>query len=266
MYLQRSKLCPLHIKIWKVKSDEQSWFFSSAASKIVCMTIVDGCCTLLQGQFPVLERLELDLGPAEGRRLQGWQYLSRLCQSPQLQELRLVRVPGPTLVLLSTQLTGFVVLQKLEISCGCPSDWINMIQGASKTLLSLVLRLWHGSTHPAYQLSLPRLRHLQITRVSDRAELVLDIDAPHLESVEERFGVGSEGRIVIRLRDPRSVKHLRIERQRLDLPSYPALRKLWITGNMQYNFGMLHSLMNQIAFCWELEAVLDCALPQLRQR
>lgn len=256
IFLERSRPLPLNIFI----SDK--WLLrvlSSVMDRLVCMTISD---------YESIVPHELSDHPDPARRrirfahfadVKALQDISKPSQPPQLREIHISNLTTASFFDVAASQNGFTALQKLEINCGDLSDYQRIVHGASNTLVSLALTIWSGfrSTYP---LSFPRLRHLQIIHGGHRCEarLVLDLDAPLLESVEQGFGVGSVDGIEIRLRDPKSVKQLRFECDPLDLTPYPALRKLWITGSKYHNHTMLKSLKNQIASCPDLETILYC--------
>jgi hypothetical protein len=257
--LERSQPCALHIFLPSVASHEQLAVLSSAADRIICMTISD--CRFLQNQFPLLERLELTVGPGAYRNTDDdRQGLSEASSFPQLRQLCLVGVSTHALCQVSVPRNGFAGLEKLEIMCGHPPHWLRIVQSVSNTLVSLVLHLFYHPDHPTYNFSFPRLRHLEITKKYDPILLVLDLDAPRLESIDEGIGINerNDTHTMIRLRNPKSVKQLRSGCFPLNLTHYPALRKLWISDNTEYTQTMLRSLKGQIASCPELKAVLYC--------
>jgi hypothetical protein len=181
---------------------------------------------------------------------------------PQLRELCLSGESTDALCRISVPQTGLAALRKLEILCGYRSHWLGIVQTVSATLVSLTLCFLCRPAYSECHFSFPQLRHLGITKRCDAVPMVLDLDAPRLESIEHGLGVGARDGILIRLRNPRTVKQLRTESYLLDLTPYPALRKLWINGNMYYNHKMLQSLKCQIISCPELEAIMYCDQPQ----
>jgi hypothetical protein len=256
--LERSKPLPFHIYIPSFTSGEQLQVLSSATDRIVCMTIWD-CGHFLHNQFPVLERLDLEVDIEEDT--DSLHCLSNASQFPQLQELYLFKLSTAGIVVNPPQKTAFALvgLKKLEVLYWSSSYWFWMVQSVSSTLVSLIL---HTSYHALYlsdRFSFPRLRHLQIITRKNTLPLVLDLDAPSLESVDEGFRPDRANATSIRLRHPKSVKQLRSGCFPLDLTSYPALRKLWISNNSSSTRTMVRALTNaQIASCPELEAILYC--------
>jgi hypothetical protein len=256
--LKCTKPQPLHMVIPSSASKEQLKLLSSATDRIVCMSI-DGRLRFLQNQFPILERLEL--GPGESPNLYGLQCLSHACRFPKLREFSLQAVPLYINYEMMSLRPRFVGLQKLNLSCFLSPHWLEIIQGVSSTLVSLVLRIWNIADYPTLQLhcSFPRLRHLRIIKGSDSRDLTFNLDAPQLEFIEHVFRWHNWitwDSIPIRLRNPRSVKQLRIMVHDFDLSAYPALRKLWIDGNTDGSDIMLRSLGDRIASCQELETIL----------
>jgi hypothetical protein len=240
--LECSTPLPLHIRLPSSASEEQLTVLSSATDRIVCMSI-HGRFHFLRNRFPVLERLEID----------------------HYEEPKIDRPSTMSISQASSRLRKFyaqiVSLLELEIPWRPPSCWLETIQGVSGNLVSLVLHVWPGYYPQTHHFFFPQLRHLRITKTIHRAHLRFDFDAPHLESIEyvfREYSMAMWDGILIRLRNPRSVKQLRTMSQGLDLSPYPALRKLWIDGNMYHNNTMLQLLGTQIASCPELETILYC--------
>jgi hypothetical protein len=158
-------------------------------------------------------------------------------------------------------LPRFARLQQLEISSWDITHSLEIIQGVSSTLVSLVLHV-HDSNH--VQLSfLPQLRHLRVIKYTvSLTRTTLDLDAPHLESIHHVFYGPSWGNwtywdtLQIRPRNPGTVKHLRVMAEKFDASPYPALRTLWIDSHRSPNYGMLEPIGCGIASCPELETIL----------
>jgi hypothetical protein len=260
IFLERSKPLPLHIVVPQVSGDELLEVLSTAAERIVCMTIINSC-RFLQNQFPILEQLVLVMSSEADHknRIPGLKSLSKATQFSQLRELCLISISAPPLDSILDVRGGFPGLQKLEVVCEDGSSWDTVVLNASNALVSLVLHL--RPTSSVHVFSLPQLRHLRIINTGGQIELLLEFDAPCLESVEQGEGVGG-AYIEIRLQNPRSVKQLCIVHDPLDLTLYPALRKLWIDCQAGYNDEILPSLRHQIALCPELEAVFYCGPSQ----
>jgi F-box-like len=256
IFLERSKPLPLHIFISNDSSDEQLGMLSSAADRIACMTIFNSF-RFLQIQFPILERLVFVMSPeADYRR--DVESFSKALQFSQLREFGFAGASFPSLDRILDMSGGFPGLQKLEVLCMDDSCWDSVVRNTSNTLISLSLHVY--STSSAHDLSFPQLRHLQIKNRGGKAQLLLDLDAPQLESVEQGHLVGKEYGIDIQLRNPSSVEQLFITFQPLDLTLYPALRKLWIYDLADYIHvhEILASLRGQITLCPEIEAVFYC--------
>jgi hypothetical protein len=253
IFLERSKPLQLHIFVgaW---TDEQLQVLSSVADRIACMTIFNDC-NFLQNQFPNLVRLVLALGPKTDhkKRPASVESLSTSPQFSQLREFCFLSISAAPLHPILDMPAGFPALQKLEVLCEDDSSWDSVVINTSNTLVSLVLHA--RPTCSTHDFSFPQLRHLQITCSGGQIQLVLDLDAPRLESVELGSRVGGGHGIDIQLQNPRSVKQLFVEHQSLDLALYPALQKLWIYGHTDYNQKTLSLLRHQITLCPELQAI-----------
>jgi F-box-like len=248
LFLQRSKPLPLHVFIPSVAGNKQLEMLRSATDRIICLKLANNL-RFLQSQFPALERLELHL-------TFGY-YLFQLSQFPQLRELALASNYTPVHLRLSEQQTGFAGLRKLKISCGSVSPWSRIVQSASNTLVSLTLHVVSYCDPPICHFSFPQLRHLQLTKTENGTRLLLNLDAPILESMDEGLGITDD--VLIQLRSPSSVKQLRVETLSLLLRPYPALRRLWIDDHTNYDGiitdATLGSLRHQIESCPDLEAI-----------
>jgi hypothetical protein len=259
MILECSKSLPLHIHLPSSASEKQFTVLSSATDRIVCMRINDRF-PFLRNRFPVLERLEIDHYEEEAKidRRSTTPLSQASAQFPPLREFyaQIVSLLGRS---------QMVVLRTMSAACWPPPCWLEIIQGVSGTLVSLVLHVWPGYYPQTHHFFFPQLRHFRIIKTNHRSHLRFDFDAPHLESIEyvfEEYGLALWDGILIRLRNPRSVKQLRTMPQGLDLSPYPALRKLWIDGNMYHNHIMLQLLGTQIASCPGLETILYCYPPR----
>jgi F-box-like len=259
LFLERSKPRPLHILIPSCASDTQLELLSSATDRILCMKITNNF-RFLQRQFPALERLELHLN--------SHCYIFQSCRFPQLRELSLASDYTATRLRISAEQTGFTGLQKLKILNEATTQWSKIVQSASSTLVSLTLDAVHPSNPQTCRFFFPQLRHLRVTKTGWGIRLLLDLDAPILESIEEGFGVGIIDGVSIRLRDPSSVKQVLVESLAARLTPYPALRELWIDCRKYYD-GLtknetLDSLGHQINSCPDLDAVFYCGGSQRR--
>jgi hypothetical protein len=258
IFLERSRPLPLHICVADDSSDEQLGVLSSAANRIACMAILNRF-RLLRNQFPILERLAFVMD-SEADHTEDLESFSKALQFSQLREFGFIGSSSPPLDRILDMSGGFPGLQKLEVVCEDDSCWDSVVRNTSNTLVSLTLHVYSACS--VHDFSFPQLRHLQITNTGGEAQLLLDLDAPQLESVVQGPEVGEEYGIDIQLRNSRSVERLFIVYQPLDLTLYPGLRKLWICGHADHNRKILTSLGHQITLCPEIEAVFYCGQSQ----
>jgi hypothetical protein len=256
MLLERSKPLPLHIIIPASASEMQLEVLSLATDRIVCMRIINHF-SFLRNRFPILERLRLD--DIQWTWRFDLQCLSEASRFPELREFSMYTQSSYN----DDQMTWwprFAGLQQLEIPYWVATHvFFEQNYGLSSTLVSLVLNVRGGA--PVRLPFFPQLRHLRVITDLDINRLTLDLDAPHLESIERVFrkysGATWDG-FLIRLPNPRSVKQLRLMADDFDLSAYPALRKLWIDSNLYRNDKMLRSLGDRIGSCPELETIMYC--------
>jgi len=253
--LDRSGTAPLHVAIPLLFSTKLVEVFPSITTRIVCMKITDSY-RFLCNQFPTLERLELvcsiqDLAEDE----EGRRFLSDTSRFPRLRELCISESSEELLGIIMMQNKGFWGLEKLAIPCDYQRHWASIIEGVSSTLVSLHLDVRYSTYQPIQVVSLPRLRHLQIT-MRTPVPLELDVDAPLPESVDEGHGFASANYVTLMLRHPRCAKELCSGNFPITMGHYPELRRLWIRDCTPSNGRMIESLKARICDWPGLETVM----------
>jgi hypothetical protein len=255
MCIGRSGAAPLHVGIPPMYSADLAEILPSITARIICMKITDSY-RFLCNQFPALERLEL-VCPVQDltEDKEGWHFLSEPSRFPRLRELCISECSGEPIGTIVIQKMDFWALQKLVIPCDHQRHWIAIVKGVSSTLVSLHLDVRYKLHHPTQLVSLPRLRHLQVT-MNTLLPLELEIDAPLLESVDEGPSFGTSNCVRLMLRHPQSVKELSSGNFPITLGHYPELRHMWMRDCTPFNGKMIESLQARICDWPELETVM----------
>ena len=257
--LTRSGTALLHVGIPSSPIAELHHVFPAIVGRIVCLRINDRF-RFLDYCFPVLERLELQNTRTD--RLEddyGRYTLSVTARFPKLRELCILGVTEFFLQRILTQVTGFRALQALELSCDSLSYWTSIVKTVSNQLISLHLRVLHyldSCISSSRQFFLPKLRHFRISTYVPANYLSLRLDAPRLESIDERSDLNRPNVPTIHLRYPQSVKELNTGSFPLCLWSYPGLRRLWIRDTIGSKQAMIHSLRTQLHLCLQLKEII----------
>jgi hypothetical protein len=234
-YLSRSESLPLHICISSRPSAKLRPLLPAIANRVACMRIIDNCY-ILNHLFPVLESLKLMSSIVDtGGKQTSHMYLSDASWYPKLKEIRILYASEVALGAISRHPQGFRALQKLELRCDRQSHWINIIQSVSNTLVSLYMRIQHAPEAGTHQFFLPKLRHLRITTFSGRYPLILVINAPLLESLDESCFTTGISYTSLRLQDPSSVKYLHTDSFPLNIGPYLELQRLWVQDNPAFS-------------------------------
>jgi len=259
--LSRSGTLHLHVGVPQSPSPKLTQLFPSIVDRIVCMRI-QGSILFLNNHFPVLERLELLSPRPMTTIMEGYDarlYRLIISRFPKLQELCLLKSSHLILEPIGSQASGLPPLQALELPCETGARWRSVLQKISATLVSLHLHFeygWETSNDPR-QFSLPQLKYLKITApMSSSRSVLLHLDAPHLEYVEEGYRWSKSCSAKLLLMNPNTVKELATYAFPLDLTVYSGLRKLWLGEEIVDSRLMLSSLETQIQFSPELEAIL----------
>jgi hypothetical protein len=231
LFLARSRSLPFHVFVpfWY----KQPELFLEEKERIQCLKLYSGL-SILTSEFPILRRLEIDIG--------AWEDIDRISATAKaglldvarysmLSELSIER-RNSSLMRAIAKTLHLPPLQVLSIMARDREDLIPIIQRSAVTLTSLKIRIGRMASFINDILALPSLRHLSVLETKIASAVRLRFEAPLLQSVHKVLDEGDTSRVALQISKGQGVTDLHLCRVPFELAPYPRLRTLWIEGGL----------------------------------